>query len=529
MAKSRTSAELHPDGFRIVDVVAGGSTDVRVRTYATALETLGDPGASTESLARLRKEHKLSRGVWLTVWGLRTVHQLLRLPPAGPDALESIARREARKELAPLEADGRAATVAIVQGDDVEVGPHRKREVALIAVSTDEVNQRIQPFIDAGFTIQGVVTPALALASIARSASIGGTSNEGRAVAYVAIIRTATCLAIIRNGVLLFAREMSWGHGTGNLERGTAEGEPGLGIDSRLAAELKRSILFFKQTFRASVEAVVLCGDMQNLRSLTAPLGDALGLPIEPLDSLVGIDAASVPEPSDQFRRDVAALRMAIATGADTAPVANLLSKVILEKREGRRLAVRFAAAAAAGLLLVAAWYGMARQTAASHADERRAVERELAILEPDAARHASLQQALTTTTVRRAALTAFDSQGPRLARFLEALAASTPDEVTLDAVSVRADGPFWQATVRGLATSADAAAAQRSVNTLVGALSDSPFAGTAVRPPSRRVVSSRSFSGSATSDAGTEGTQAPRIPAGMTGVEFSMQFRIAK
>src|SRR5678815_5605471 len=90
-----------------------------------------------------------------------------------------------------------------------------------------------------------------------------------------AVSASATCLAIIRDGVLLFVREMSWGH---QSDAGPSSQEE---IGARLASELKRSVLFFKQTFRASVDGVVLCGDVPHLRVLTGPLGDALAVPVQ--------------------------------------------------------------------------------------------------------------------------------------------------------------------------------------------------------------------------------------------------------
>ena len=543
---------MHPDGCRLVAVdqfVVRRSIkeqDARVRAFVAWTGEAGDHAALGATLASLRQQRKLPRDLWITVWGLRVVHQLLRLPPASPDALESIARREARKDLAALEPDGAEASVAVVPGDEVQVGQQRRREVSLVAASASEVQQRIQPFVDAGFVVRGVVTPALALAAMARA-----QRELSGAVAYVAIVKDATCLAIVRDGVLLFAREMPWGwgngeRGTGNGERestsgrnresesaGAATGGPfpdprspipdPESLPARLTSELKRSILFFKQTFRAPVEAVALCGDMANLRSLTAPLGDAMGMPVHTLDSLVGIDAASVPDPADVFRRDVASLRMAIAGGVDPTPLANLLPAAIAETRERRQQIVRLVASAAAGLLLTTGWYVVARQTAASQRGERDAIQRELSVLEPDVARQAHLQQALTVTSSRQAALSSFDSQGPRLARLLETIASSAPDDVTLSALNVQADGASWRTEIRGIAVSRDAAVAQAAVNAFVEGLSESPFAGRPDVPPSRRIVSARSAgaSGDASRDA--------QIPPGAMGVEFSMQVKVAK
>ena len=50
---------------------------------------------------------------------------------------------------------------------------------------------------------------ALALTAVARTQR---DLLPGTAAVYVALTARATCLAIIRDGVLLFAREMPWGH-----------------------------------------------------------------------------------------------------------------------------------------------------------------------------------------------------------------------------------------------------------------------------------------------------------------------------
>jgi hypothetical protein len=541
MGKIRTSAELHPGGCRLVAVdqfVSRRSTegkDARVRAFVSWTGDTGDQSALGATLQRARHERKLPRDLWVTVWGLRVVHQLLRLPPANLDAVESLARREARKDLAALETDGSAASVAVVPGDEVQVGQQRRREVSLVAASAAEVQHHVQPFVDAGFVVRGVVTPALALAAMARA-----QRELSGAVAYVAMVGHATCLAIVRDGVLLFAREMPWGHeqGSGVRDQGAGEQLHAAGtpapdsesrtpdpesLEARLTSELKRSILFFKQTFRAPVEAVALCGDMPNLRSLTAPMGEAMGMPVHTLDSLVGIDAGSLPDPPDDFRRDVASLRMAIAAGADAAPLANLLPASIVEARGRRRQIVRLVVSAAAGLVLTTGWYVVAKQTVAHQRGERDAIQRELAVLEPDVARQAQRQQAATLTSSRRTALSSFDFQGPRLARLLETVASSAPDEVMLNALNVRAEGAFWRTEIRGIAISLDAAVAQAAVNAFVGRLSASPFAGRPDVPPSRRLVSGRSAGASG------DASRVVQIPPGMTGVEFSMQLKVAK
>lgn len=506
---TRTGVELYPDGCRLVEVqVSKGrdaTADVRVRAFVAAAGDGAEPSTVAEALAGLRRTHRLSPRAWVVVWGLRSTQQLLRLPPARPADLEALALREARKDIGPLEAGGAGASVVVMPGAEVQVGPHRRREVSLVAVSSAEVRDHIQPLVDAGFVVEGVVTPALALAALARArrGGVAGSTN-----AYVAVGCRASCLAVIRDGLLLFAREMSWGHGSE---------APDEGVNARMAAELRRSVLYFKQTFRSPVESLVLCGDMPDLRSLTQPLGAALGVPVETLDSLAGIDAGAIPEPAVEFRARVAALRIAIATAAEAAPAANLLPPAIRKVREFRRNALRAGAGLAAGLLLAGGWWVAASGRTGTYRLEAAAIAREVAALEPESARRSERRALHAASAARQATLTAFDVQGPRLARLLEAIA-DAANSVTVTSIAASADGAAWRVTVAGIAVADDAAAGQASVQRFLERLSESPFAGVPAGRPSLRVV---------TGAAGQAREAA--VPDGMSGVEFSIDLMVPR
>lgn len=303
------------------------------------------PTLSAE-LNRLRREQQLARDAWVTIWGLRSVHRFLRLPPAATADLESLSLQEAHRDLSALEDEVGAVSVALMIGPDVSVGTHRRREVSLTAVSEAEVARQIQPLADAGFDVRGVCTPAMALTAVARQ---HGRTTPHMTAAYVALESSAMCVAIVRDGVLLFSRETPWEFA------GSADA-----VADRLAAELGRSLVFFRQSFRAAVERIVLCGGMPNLRALTSSTESALNLPVETLDSLSGIDAEAVPEPGDTFRATVAALwpAIAIAAGGDDQPN---LRRAATRVAKPKRAAMAFIAAATiAGVL--AAWYFAAKR-----------------------------------------------------------------------------------------------------------------------------------------------------------------------
>jgi hypothetical protein len=517
---TRTGLDLLPDQCRIVDVFVrhgrdAPSSDIRVRSFEL-LPAGSDSVELPAALAQLRRQRRLSTPAWVTLWGLRSVHQYLKLPPAREADLEALALREARRDLAPLEAEGGPLCAAVTAGPEVQVGTHRRREVSLVAVAESEVRRRVQAITDAGFAVQGVFTPAMALASLARQAR---GAMPGATAAYVALESRATCVAIVRDGVLLFSREIPWGFGD------TTEA-----VETRLAAELRRSMLFFRQTFRTPVDGVVLCGGMANLRSLTAPVGAALSVPVETLDSLVGVDAASVPEPADLFRAAVGSLRLALAPAAEAAASAgaaavrsHLLPASIRAARERRAEIGRVAAACAAGVLIVAAWYALTRGPGADPSAEIAAIERRVALLEPEAERLAGIRSTSAAASLQQAALAAFDSQGPRLARLLETLSTTTPPEVVLSEIDARAEGAHWRTIVRGLAISTDPAVGQSAVAGVIRRLAGSEFAGPVAQPPTFRVMSGRDPVDSEAA------TTAVAIPDGMSGVEFSVQLRVRK
>jgi len=350
-----SSFELHVDRCRVVEVHTLSERgrvptyDVQVRSFITSLPE--DPRSSdfSASLRHLREERRLARQATVTMWGLRSTHRFLQLPDAADAELRARAVRDAADDIALLEVDGAPARIAVTVGREASDGAEPHRGVSLTAASATEIERRLEPLTDAGFEIVRVLTPPMALTAVARARL---DAVPGETLMCVALAPHATCVAIVSDGVLQLAREIQWGHADGHGEHA----EP---FDRRLAAELRRSLLFFRQRFRASADRIVLCGDIDNLRSVSGTLGAVSGLPVETLDSLAGIDASALPEPADEFRAHVAALRLAIAAGAEPPPHANLQ----LEKEESvgpaRTLTWSLAGGLAAALVLLGVWYGV--------------------------------------------------------------------------------------------------------------------------------------------------------------------------
>ena len=80
-------------------------------------------------------------------------------------------------------------------------------------------------------------------------------------------------------------------------------------LANRLSTELRQSFLYLKQFWEQDVSQVLLCGDMPEVRSLTAPLIERLNIEVETLDTLEGIDAHTFPKALPNARRRFVWLR----------------------------------------------------------------------------------------------------------------------------------------------------------------------------------------------------------------------------
>jgi hypothetical protein len=226
-------------------------------------------------------------------------------------------------------------------GSEVEAG--EARPVLLAIAEVDAVRTALKPLTDAGIRITSVVTPALALLSLARLRR--QPQDPSSAEAYVVVGETATCMAAVRGGVLLAARELPWGY----LNGGSTEGNPPEVI-SRLGNELAS---FFAATPTVKVSHICLSGSIPKLRTMIAPLMERFDVEVEPLDTMFGIDVASMPEPSRQFRERIAEMRLTWAVAADNDSPLNLFRQVHRD-RATKVLARAAAANFAAGI--GAAW-----------------------------------------------------------------------------------------------------------------------------------------------------------------------------
>lgn len=482
--------------------------------------TYEDPESLTRQLRALLASKAVSRHARVTLWGVRSVHRFMLLPPARAEDLEALARREARRDLEALEAPGEHTSSGVAIGAIRRMPAGDRREALVVAAPAEDVRRRLQPLVDAGFVIERVVTPPLALASAARMC---GATPPGATHAYLAIAGDAMVLAVVRNGLLLFVREMPWGHESDIAAESRPDGHLAA-FTARLAAEIRRTLLFLGQSIKAEVDRVLVCGDLPELRSMTFPLMEALELEMETLDSMQGIDVTAIPEPADAFHEQVAALRLAWGVAADDAPGINLLPADIIAAREARRLRLMLGGGVAAAVAAGAILFWQADATARERERALHDLQRQVSTSEPRAHAFAQGREQQSLDRVRLSALEALDSQGPRLARVLEVMAQAAPPEIVLKTLSVRPDTAAWRLTVAGLAVTRDPALAQAAINRYLRDLQASPYLGAPVRSPSLRMRV-----GTEPGEPTEEGAAPPALAPGMSGIDFSVEFEVRK
>ena len=275
-------------------------------------------GAESCVLARVRAT---SEAVWVpTVYGLR--------PDEAPPTYEPLTEHLRRVR--------RASRF-----------PRRARVVVWAlheSAARDDAATRatLSPLTRAGFVIDDVLRPADALAILAR---YHPRAAERDATAWLALNKQGAAIAIVRSGELLFSREFDWNYRTPKTQR--EELLQRYSLVAHLAPELRHGFDIVRAKHKASVDGIVTCGDLPDLRSLTMPLIEELDLEVETLDSLDGLEMAG-PTRREEIGDRAPALRLACAAG---------IGRAELPLREPSRVPL----AVAAGVLIALALWGANR------------------------------------------------------------------------------------------------------------------------------------------------------------------------
>ena len=219
----------------------------------------------------------------------------------------------------------------------------------------------LAPLVAAGFKVERVVTPCNALGALSRVKPV----REDDALCWVAINTGGVAIAAIRPGQQIYARSFGWNSAVG-ATGSQARLLQRYSLVSFLSPEIKLAMSAAREIGHP-VRAVVTCGNLPDLRSLTMPLIEDLDVEVETLDSLDGLDVS--PMALDRLTEIAAAVRVACA-----GVVARRTRPWDLAKRgAAHRAAALMRAAAAVALLagvggayMVYDWWRTPRRDAAA-------------------------------------------------------------------------------------------------------------------------------------------------------------------
>lgn len=347
---ARIGIELSPTACRIVEIDAGlswrkNAHETRVMSFTVLPPSGPDTQAKLESL----RGHRAAVVVWdgssdhRQVMVTRGSYETMRAEALGALEAAGVTTRGVWADIAPVTEPGDRGT---------------RRPVVVALSSAAALRSALEPLQNAGIRLRSVMTPAVALDSLARLRR--AFTVPGSMEAYVALEETVTAVALVRDGALLAARVLEWGYLDGNLE-----GRPPRhfeDIAKRLADELSE---FFADLGGSpgslgGVRQVCLCGGLSELRTMTARLMEHLDVEVETLDSLFGIDANRLPDPGDEFRERSTEMRIAWAAAADWPPPINLLRA---RRRQASKTALRRLAVAAGVVAGLSVGWAVSRVT----------------------------------------------------------------------------------------------------------------------------------------------------------------------
>jgi hypothetical protein len=173
----------------------------------------------------------------------------------------------------------------------------------------------LEPLTNAGFRIERVVSPCNALSALARLK----TSRGEGSTCWLAINRGGVAIVVVRPGKQLYSHSFAWDSSVGSTGS-QARLLQRYSLVAFLAPEVKRAMAHAR-TYGTPVDAVVTCGNLPDLRSLTMPLIEELDVEVETLDSLEGL--VVTPQTAEKLSEFASAIRLACAAALSrgTRPV----------------------------------------------------------------------------------------------------------------------------------------------------------------------------------------------------------------
>lgn len=471
-------------GDRFRELIGGGRRlGIELGSNAAAAVEVGDdPPKLTAFGASPHPGHSGKElGLWLRRWlpSLDTSastahvalvegeihHLLVRLPEMEHGQRTPAVRRELRQNVSVPVERLRFAHHAV--GTVVEEGV--RKDVVLVAAADRSTVHAAETGIRAAGLQPGTITTAPA--AMVRAAELMPPSPGGLAMAYLAAGRCY--LLVFQDGVVEMVREFSL--------RGDVEMKGRERITEELSAELRRSFLYFGQRARgASVDRVVLCGTLPQLRELTGPLEERLGVSVELYDSSEEVEIAGDGDGASTYRSIQPALAVALGAGSLSGQRWNLLSEEVVQEPRLRALRAAGFGVAALILLLIGLWFVFATIRATTRQARLDRLQAQVSETRVELEQARAVRRARDRHRLRQALLEYRVLEPPLLSSAMQSLSRLVPGEMVFQRVDWRRvlgdDGqPYWNGTISGLVLGDSRGRSQAVFTRFVSALGAEP------------------------------------------------------
>lgn len=355
MATPILGIEYSKDSIKIVEVV-----------YARRLKILNFAVIENGAIPQDRRREQLLHALQTRGFEAKTAivafngpnieHKLLQLPPLSGREMEFVMAREARKVTT---SKNMVWTYNALESRE-EVGIP-KSQVLLVTAEAESIKSLQDTFAQANFKIIQVTTAAESLVNLLENT---GVRKQDAVKCLVHLGGNRGQVLFVRDGALLLSRDVQLDYSDISQEEQT----------NRLLTELKRSNLFFRQSFpQANIDEILFSGDSKLLGAIAAAAKQEFGVETGMLRCEDLIDTAGLRGDWDTLRFNLPALSVALGAAWRKTPGQgiNLLPNA---KRSSRKSAAagrlaKFLVPASLALVLLSGSYYFA---AKSKMDPRR-------------------------------------------------------------------------------------------------------------------------------------------------------------
>lgn len=242
---------------------------------------------NSSALEKIRKEAQLEGGRYTTVLGSNEYQLMMVEAPSVPvDELKTAIRWKIKDSLNYHVDD---ATIDVLQIPSGKYGSDRPQSLYAVAASNETIRKRIELFEKAKFDLSVIDIAEMAQRNIAAL-----YETEGRGLAMLAFDDEGGLLTMTSDGELFLARriDITLGQLTDADENLRQQ------YQDRVELEVQRSLDYFDRQFHHIPMEKMLVSAPADL-GLVPRLAENLGISVEPLNLVDGMDIVGVPELAD--------------------------------------------------------------------------------------------------------------------------------------------------------------------------------------------------------------------------------------